>query len=102
MCALVSSASSRSVTTGLRTRSDRPWHDARARHLLTGQPDDCPSERVNLSRRSLASRLAGSRFDGRVPWQRVVRCLAGWPVHAVSSKLARREERDEYKFEKMS
>src|SRR6266853_3413497 len=34
-----------------------------------------PSESGNLSRRSLASRLAGNRFDGRVLWQRVIKRL---------------------------
>src|SRR5260221_1199111 len=75
MCALLSSASSRSVTTRLtHTVCSTVAQRAQAARLA-GQPDDCPSERGNFSRRSLASRLAGNRFDGGVLWQRVIKRL---------------------------
>src|SRR5258708_39735788 len=75
MWGLFLSGSSRSVTTRLtHTVCSTVAQRAQAARLA-GQPDDCPSESGNLSRRSLASRLAGSRFDGRVLWQRVIKGL---------------------------
>src|SRR5258708_21871417 len=75
MWGLFLSGSSRSVTTRLtHTVCSTVAQRAQAARLA-GQPDDCRSESGNLSRRSLASRLAGSRFDGRVLWQRVIKCL---------------------------
>src|SRR5258707_8795321 len=101
MCALLSSASSRSVTTRLTHTVCSTVAQRAQADRLAGQPDDCPSESGNLSRRSLASRLAGNRFDGGVLWQRVIKRLVDglFTLSGLSWRTGE-EVVDEYKFEK--